>query len=107
MVECPKCHHRFPESVAKKDAFELFHVLRDQYAEAQGMNKVEAKDILCVQFGVSIECEKGFKPPSWPGVFCRLWGRLFFRKSTLAYTKDEMSKLIEATQEVIHVREEV
>jgi hypothetical protein len=101
MIKCPKCGHAFPESQAKQGAFELFHVLRDQYAQAQGMNKVEAKDSLCVLFGVSVECEKGFKPPKWPGVFVRLWGRLFFRKSTLAYTEAEMSHLIEATQEAI------
>jgi hypothetical protein len=102
MVTCPFCKKSFPDSVAKQSMFELFHVLRDQYAQAQGLNKVEAKDSLCVLFGVSVECEKGFKPPKWPGVFVRLWGRLFFRKSTLSYSQEEMSHLIESTQEAIY-----
>jgi hypothetical protein len=104
MLECPKCHHRFPEAQAKQEAFELFHALRDEYSVAQGMQKPEAKDTLCVMYGVSMECEKGFQPPKWPGVFCRLWGRLYFRKSTLAYTPKEMSHLIDGAQEAIHGR---
>ena len=106
MIECPRCHHKFPEALAKQDAFELFHALRDEYAAAQGLGKVEAKDTLCVQFGVSLEYGDDFVPPAWPGVFCKLWGRRFFRKSTLAYTPAEMSKLIEGTSEAIYAKEE-
>ena len=52
-VVCPRCHFRFPLEAASQGAFELFHVLRDQYAEAQGLSKIEAKDTLCILFGVS------------------------------------------------------
>jgi hypothetical protein len=106
VITCPFCKRSFPEALAKQDAFELFHALRDEYAEAQGMHKVEAKDTLCVLWGVSREYGDYFVPPKWPGVFCALWGRRFFRKSTLAYTPREMSKLIEGTEESIHVKEE-
>jgi len=105
-VVCPRCHFRFPLEAASQGAFELFHVLRDQYAEAQGLTKIEAKDTLCILFGVSEEVGDDFlaKLPKWPGVFCEVWGRRFFRKSTLAYTKDEMTKLIEASQEAVNER---
>jgi hypothetical protein len=104
MITCPACGHSFPENTASREAFEMFHALRDQYADAQGMNKVDAKDTLCVLFGVAQEYEEPWNPPRWPGVFCRLWGRLFFRKSTLAYTRDEMTKLIDSTQEAVYSR---
>ena len=94
MIVCPKCKHAFPESTSSREAFELFHALRDDYAVAQGLNKVEAKDTLCVLYGVSLEYGDDFEPPKWPGVFCQLWGRRFFRKSTLAYTPKQMSHLI-------------
>lgn len=102
MIVCPKCGHSFPEALAARDAFELFHALRDSYAKEQGMGKIEAKDTLCVCYGVSKEYEEPWYPPPWPGVFCRLWGRLFFRKSTLAYTPEEMSHLISMTSEAVH-----
>ena len=107
MITCPKCGHSFPENPASREAFELFHALRDEYAVAQGMNKVEAKDTLCVMFGVSLEYGDDFTPPKWPGVFCGLWGRKFFRKSTLAYTPKEMGHLIDGAQESVHSKEEV
>jgi hypothetical protein len=105
MVTCPFCKKSFPEAQVKQEAFSYFHVLVDQYAIAQGLSKVEAKDSLCVLFGISKEYEEPWEPPKYPGVFARLWGRLFFRKSTLAYTKDEMSRLIEASEEAIHTGE--
>lgn len=104
MVTCPKCGHKFPENIASQQAFELFHALRDEYAEAQGLKKPEAKDILCVSFGVALDIEdESFWEhlPPWPGVFCEVWGKKYFRKSTLAYTKDEMSKLINSSQEAV------
>lgn len=106
MITCPRCKHRFIENTSSQQAFELFHALRDEYAKAQGMNMVTAKDTLCVMFGVSLEYGDDFNPPKWPGVFCELWDRRFFRKSTLAYTPKEMAHLIESTEEAIHVREE-
>ena len=97
MIVCPRCAYAFPEALAKREAFEAFHAIRDEYAAAQGMNKVEAKDTLCVMYGVSLEYGDDFEPPRWPGIFCRLWGRLFYRKSTLAYTPAEMHRLIEGS----------
>ena len=101
MIECPRCHYQFPEALAKREAFEAFHAIRDEYAAAQGMNKVEAKDTLCVMYGVSEEVGDSFLAnlPKWPGVFCKLWGRVFYRKSTLAYTPAEMHRLIEGSAE--------
>jgi hypothetical protein len=102
MIECPKCGHRFPESLAKRSSFEMFHALRDEYARAQGIGMVEAKDTLCVMFGVSLEYDDDFQTPKWTGRFCELWGRKFFRKSTLEYTKEEMHTLIMFSEEAIH-----
>jgi hypothetical protein len=107
MITCPRCKHSFPENMASRQAFEMFHALMNQYAVAQGLNKVDAKDTLCVAFGISMEYGDDFQPPKWPGVFCRpkAWqGRVFFRKSTLAYTPKQMSDLIDATQEAVHSR---
>jgi hypothetical protein len=100
MESCPRCGYR-PDS-ASEDAFKLFHALRDEYATAQGMSKIEAKDQLCVMFGISVEYEGQADLPKWPMVACRVWGRKHLRKSTTAYTKDEMARLIEASQEAIH-----
>lgn len=103
MTTCPRCGYH--EGSASQQAFELFHALRDEYAAAQGLNKVEAKDTLCVLYGVSVEYGEPWEPPKWPGVFCTLWGRRFFRKSTMFYSKDEMARLIESSQEAIGLQE--
>ena len=95
MVTCPRCKHRFPLAQATQDAFEMFHVVRDAYAKVNNYDKQFAKNELCVLFGVSVECEPGWKYPDWPGMFVNLWGKEYFRKSTLAYTKLEMTQLIE------------
>lgn len=76
--------------------------MRDAYAKARGINNVAAKNELCVKYGIAIEYEPGvFRPPSWPGLFVEVDGWIHFRKSTLAYTKDEMHDLIEATMVAI------
>lgn len=99
MVTCPKCKHRFPLAQATQDAFELFHVIRDAYAKVNGYTKAHAKDELCLHFGVAVKYREPWQPPEWPGVFCKPYadGVLYFRKSTLAYTKDEMAQLIEGS----------
>jgi hypothetical protein len=62
------------------------------------MNNVDAKNLLCVLYGVAIEYEPGkFLPPKWPGLFVEVNDWIHFRKSTLAYTKDEMAHLIDGT----------
>jgi hypothetical protein len=109
MIECPFCHSKFPEAIAAREAFEAFHAIRDEYAVAQGLTKVDAKDTLCVMYGVSEEVGDDFlsKLPKWPGVFCRplaFRGRIFYRKSTLAYSPAEMHQLIEASAEAAGVK---
>lgn len=100
MEFCPRCGFR-PDS-ASGEAFRLFHALVDEYAAAQEMSRHEAKDTLCVLYGVAVEYEDGMVFPKWPMVGCTLWGRRFLRKSTTAYDKEEMARLIERSQEAIH-----
>lgn len=100
MITCPRCHFHFVPSpaVRSEDSFELFHVYRDAYARARGINNIDAKNELCVKYGVAIEYEPGkFVPPKWPGLFVEVDDWIHFRKSTLAYTKEEMARLIDAT----------
>jgi len=105
--KCPRCGHVWSDGAKRSDdQFKLFHALCNEYARAQGMDQVTAKDTLCVLYGVSEEIGDDFlsKFPKWPGVKCELWGRRFFRKSTLFYTKEEMSGLINGASEAIHER---
>ena len=100
MVRCPRCGHNFVPSqdVRSESSFELFHVLRDIYARARGINNIDAKNELCVKYGVAVEYEPGkFVPPKWPGLFVEVNEWIHFRKSTLAYTKEEMAHLIDGT----------
>lgn len=100
MIRCPRCGHNFVPShdVRSEDSFELFHVYRDTYARARGIDNVTAKNELCVKYGIALEYEPGkFLPPKWPGLFVEVDGWIHFRKSTLAYTKSEMAALIDAT----------
>lgn len=104
MTRCPRCGHKFVPSpvVRSEDAFELFHALRDQFAHLQSWSAVVAKNWLCVHYGVAIEYEPGkFLPPKWPGIFVEVDNWWHFRKSTLAYTKDEMARLIDGTTQAI------
>ena len=94
-MKCPHCGKAFTPALASNDAFELFHVIRDQYADKKGMDKIEAKNELCLRFGIYIEYRDTFKPPEWPGVFIDYHGEIYFRKSTLAYTKREMMELVD------------
>lgn len=100
MIKCPLggyCYKSRTEA-RSEDSFELFHVYRDTYARARGIDNVTAKNELCVKYGVAIEYEPGkFIPPKWPGLFVQVDDWWHFRKSTLAYTKAEMAALIDAT----------
>ena len=80
MIVCPKCKHAFPESTSSREAFELFHALRDDYAVAQGLNKVEAKDTLCVLYGVSLEYGDDFEPPKCLACSAKSGGGAFSEK---------------------------
>lgn len=100
MTTCPRCGHHFvpAKDVRSEDSFELFHVYRDAYAKWKGWSNVYCKNWLCVHYGVAIEYEPGtFRPPSWPGIFVEVDNWIHFRKSTLAYTKQEMTDLIART----------
>ena len=76
----------------------MFHALRDQYAHLRNWSAVYTKNWLCVHYGVAVEYEPGtFKPPKWPGVFVEVDEWIHYRKSSLAYTKEEMARLIDGT----------
>lgn len=78
-------------------AFRYFHALMGRYAEGLGLDKVWAKEELCLLHGVALPYDDGFEPPDWPGHFVEYHGRIYFRKSTTAYTKEEMAALINGT----------
>ncbi len=104
MVRCPRCGHNFVPSpgARSESAFELFHVYRDEYSRLSGLSPVNAKNWLCVHYGVAIEYEPGkFVPPKWPGLFVEVDDWIHFRKSTLAYSKKEMAHLIDGTAQAI------
>lgn len=110
MVTCPRCHYHFVprQDVRSEDSFELFHVIRDAYCRATGYSSVYAKNELCILHGVAVEYHEPFTPPPWPGVFVEIWNKIYFRKSTTQYSKDEMARLIEgATSAVIEAGGEV
>ena len=105
--KCPSCGFVWTDGAKRsEEQFRLFHALVHEYSIAQGMDMVTAKDTLCILYGVSLEIGDDFlaKFPPWPGVKCELWGRKFFRKSTLIYRKKEMTALIEGATEAIHER---
>ncbi|MDD5375748.1 hypothetical protein [Acidithiobacillus sp.] len=100
MIRCPLggyCYKSRNET-RSEDSFELFHVYRDAFAKWRGWSNVYAKNWLCVHHGVAVEYEPGkFVPPKWPGLFVEVDDWIHFRKSTLAYSKEEMARLIDAT----------
>lgn len=103
MTKCPLggyCY-RNQSAIRSEDSFDLFHAIRDAYADAQGYDKVLAKDELCCLFGVAIEDEGQLDiPKDW--IACVVWNRRWLRKSTLKYTKAEMTKLIEKSINAVY-----
>ena len=76
----------------------LFHLMRDRYAAGLGYDKEYAKDELCILCGVATTLEDALEdPPSWPGHLREMWGETHIRKSTNAYTEQEMRDLIQGT----------
>lgn len=76
-------------------AFRLFHALRDEFADAAGLDKEEAKALLKHRHGKSIPYVDGFVPPLGErGGFFMVSGQLVWLKSTTVMTTDELSKLI-------------
>lgn len=104
MIKCPLggyCYKSRAE-LRSEDSFELFHVYRDEYSRLSGLSPVDAKNWLCVHYGVALEYEPGkFVPPKWPGLFVEVDEWIHFRKSTLAYNKKEMAHLIDGTAQAI------
>jgi len=79
-------------------AYKLFHVVRDRYAMAVGYDKQYAKDELLCRFGDAGPAEEILSdPPEWidHAVACRVWDRIYLRRSSKDYTRDEMQYLIE------------
>ena len=88
--------------------FKAFHVYRDQYAAAQGLEAEYAKALLKLKYGPSVPYTTvDFRPPlDWK--FCRfveIEGRIYCLKSTLTYTAEELSRLIESTIAELNGRE--
>ena len=84
---------------AHEKAFKAFHVYRDQYANAQGLDKEEAKALLKMKYGVTVPYVEGFKPPvDWGrGRFAEVEGRIYYMKSSTTYTMEELTVLIQGT----------
>jgi hypothetical protein len=76
-------------------AFRYFHAIMNRYADELGLSQVWAKHELCINFGVAVEYDDKFEPPSWPGHFVEYHDKIFFRKSTKNYTTREMAHLID------------
>ncbi len=84
---------------ANEKAFRLFHVYRDQYANAQGLEKDYAKALLKFKYGADvIPWRPNFKPPlNQKGSFLEVEQRIYWMKSTTIYTTEELNVLIEGT----------
>jgi len=79
-------------------AVRYFHKLRDLYAGELGYSREYAKNELCLLYGPGYPFDEiPDPPPSWLGVVAEIWGKKFFRKSLLLYTKSEMTILIDQT----------
>lgn len=84
------------DAPASYSARRYFHVIRDAYARAMGYEKEYAKDELCIGFGIAMTVADALEdPPEWAGHVRTIWGREYVRKSTAAYTREEMAGLIE------------
>ena len=75
-------------------AFRYFHAIIDRYAKELGLSKVLVKNEMCIQHGIAVEYNEKFTPPEWRGRFVDYYGEIYFRKSTIEYTIEEMSQLI-------------
>jgi len=74
-----------------------FHALINRYRDALGFSMEEAKNELCIQFGITVKVDnwEDFDPPDWGGTFVLYFNELYFRKSTREYTTVEMKALID------------
>jgi hypothetical protein len=81
--------------------FKAFHAYRDEYAALAGLDNEYAKAELKAMYGVAYRWGPGFEPPSRSGRFVEIHGEMQFLVSTLEYTDDELSRLIQGTQYLI------
>jgi len=78
--------------------FLKFHALRDEYADATGLDNEYAKQELKHLYGVTIPYTEGFKPPTRPGKFVEIYGAIEFQVSTRNYTTEELMRLVDGTE---------
>lgn len=72
------------------------HALIQRYRQAMGYSMSEAKNELCIEFGIAEEFrEETFDPPPYTVRFVLYHGKLYMRKSTPEYTTGEMKTLID------------
>ncbi len=83
-----------------EEAHRYFHALRDAYSAVQLLVKPYTKIELKYFWGVYVQYNDDFTPPSWSGRFAEYpaggaW--IYFFKSILVYTVKEMNLIIEGT----------
>jgi hypothetical protein len=91
----------FDDSVESEhvSAFKKFHALRDEFSDATGYDKEEAKALLKSRHGKCIPYIDGFVPPVGErGEFFEVSGRILWLKSTTVMNTDELMKLILGTE---------
>jgi hypothetical protein len=72
------------------------HALIHRYKDVLGYSMEDAKNELCINFGISVLYEpESWDPPDWGGHFALYHHELYFRKSTREYTTVEMKALID------------
>jgi len=82
-------------------AFRMFHALVRDLSRGLGVDYQTMKDQVCCQWGVAMPIQDALHAiPEWPGHMVTPWesGEVWIRKSTTAYTVDEMNSLISGAQ---------
>ena len=82
-------------------AFKMLHALLGDLSRGLGIDKIRLKDQLCCLYGVAVPLSEALNNiPTWPGHLVAPWedGKAWIRKSTTAYTVDEMNALISGAQ---------
>ena len=82
-------------------AFRMLHALIRDLSRGLGIDYAAMKDQVCCQWGVAVPLAEAMRSiPEWPGHIVQPWdnGETWIRKSTTAYTAEEMSALIAGAQ---------
>lgn len=87
------------EKLRSERSFKMLHALIRDLSRGLGVEYARMKDQVCCQWGVALTVEEATQSgdlPDWPGHLVQPWddGVYWIRKSTLAYTTDEMIGLI-------------